>query len=236
MEPSTRLFDMFETYDGTSDAAVWIQRTKVIAEIQNLKLELLFPILLREAAYAVYDALTAEDKKDVVEVERVLLAAFSVDAYTAYEMFTKRKLCDGEKADVFLADLRRLAYLAKLPEESVRLAFVVGLPEVLSSRFRAVMDPIDIMLPRVRAALNCANVIDSDAVGAVSRRHATKTALVCYNCKGLNLIAKNCLLAKNLSPKTVRCFKCGEEGHIASKCWKLQGNDCRSEESALPRS
>ena len=52
MEPSTRLFDMFETYDGTSDAAVWIQRTKVIAEIQNLKLELLFPILLREAAYA----------------------------------------------------------------------------------------------------------------------------------------------------------------------------------------
>ena len=101
MEPSMRLFDMFETYDGTSDAAVWIQRTKVIAEIQNLKLELHFSILLREAAYAVYDALTAEDKKDVVEVERVLLAAFSVDAYTAYELFTKRKLCDGEKADVF---------------------------------------------------------------------------------------------------------------------------------------
>ena len=59
-----------------------------------------------------YDALTAEDKKDVVEVERVLLAAYSVDAYTAYELFTKRKLCDGEKADVFLADLRRLVYLA----------------------------------------------------------------------------------------------------------------------------
>ena len=51
-----RLFDMFETYDCTSDAAVWIQRTKVIAEIQNLKLEPLFPILLREAAYAVYNA------------------------------------------------------------------------------------------------------------------------------------------------------------------------------------
>ena len=72
------------------------------------------------------------------------------------------------------------------------------------------MDPIDIMLPRVRAALNCANVIDSDGVGAVSRRHATKTAFWCYNCKGLNHIAKNCLLAKNLSPKTVRCFKCGK--------------------------
>ena len=97
----------------------------------------------------------------------MLLAAFSVDAYTAHELFTKRKLNDGEKADVFLADLRRLAYLAKLSEESVHLAFVVGLPEALSSRFRAVMDPIDVMLPKVRAALDCVDVVDSDAVGAV---------------------------------------------------------------------
>ena len=111
MKPSMKLFDMLETYDDISNAAVWIQSTKVVAEIQNLKLELLFPILLRKAAYSVYD-LTAKDKKDGIEVERVLLAAFSVDAYTAYELFTNRKLNDGEKADVFLADLRRLAYLA----------------------------------------------------------------------------------------------------------------------------
>ena len=82
MEPPMKLFDMFEMYDGTSDVAVRIQRTKVIAEIQNLKLELLFPILLRKAAYSLYDALTVKDKKDGIEVERVLLAAFSVDAYT----------------------------------------------------------------------------------------------------------------------------------------------------------
>ena len=36
MEPPKKLFDMFETYDGTSDAAFWMQQTKVIAEIQNL--------------------------------------------------------------------------------------------------------------------------------------------------------------------------------------------------------
>ena len=95
--------------------------------------------------------------------------------------FSKRKLNDGEKADVVLTYLRRLAYLAKLSEESVRLAFVVGLPKVLSSRFRAVMDPTEIMLPKVRAALNCVDVVDSDAVGAVFRHHATKNSLVCYN-------------------------------------------------------
>ena len=101
MEPPMKLLDMFETYDGTSGAAVWIQQTKVIAEIQNLKLELLFPILLRKAAYSAYDALTEKGKKDGTKVELVLLTAFSVDAYTAYELFTKQKLNDGEKADVF---------------------------------------------------------------------------------------------------------------------------------------
>ena len=95
---------MFETYDSTSNGAVWIQRTKVIAEIHNLKLELRFAILFREAVFSVYDALTPKDKKDGIEVESVLLAAFSVDAFTAYELFTKLKLNDGEKADVFLAD------------------------------------------------------------------------------------------------------------------------------------
>ena len=38
LEPLMKLFDMFETYDGTSDAPTWIQRTKVISEIQNRKL------------------------------------------------------------------------------------------------------------------------------------------------------------------------------------------------------
>ena len=92
MKPPMKLFDMFETYDGTSDAAVWIQRKKVVGEIQNLKLELLFPILLRKAAYSVYDGLTAKDKKDGIDFERVLLAAFPVDAYTAYELFLKAKI------------------------------------------------------------------------------------------------------------------------------------------------
>ena len=106
------------------------------------------------------------------------------------------------------------------------LAFVVGLPEVLSSRYRAVMDPIDVVLPKVRAALNCVDVVDSDAVGAVFRHHATKNPFVCFNCKGLNHIAKNCSLAKNLSPKKIfRSFKCGNKGHIPLKCLKLQGNN-----------
>ena len=95
-----------------------------------------------------------------------------------------------------MADLRQLAYLAKLSEDSVRLAFVVGLPEVLLSRFRTVTDPIDVMSPKVRAALNFVDEVDSDAVGAVFRYLAKKLPLVCYNCKGLNHIARTAQLKR----------------------------------------
>ena len=92
------------------------------------------------------------------------------------------------------------------------------------------------MLPKVRAALNRIGVVDRGTVGAVSQHHATKIPLVCYNCNGLNDITKNCSLAKYLSLKIFQCFKCGNERHFASKCLKLHGNECMSEESALPHS
>ena len=83
-----------------------------------------------------------------------------------------------ETTEVLLANLRRLAYLAKLSEESVRVAFIVGLSEDLSPRFRAVMELIDVMFPKVRAPFNCVYVVDSDAVGVVSQQPAIKNLLV----------------------------------------------------------
>ena len=79
---------------------------------------------------------------------------------------------------MLLANLRRLAYLAKLSEESVRVAFIVGLSEDLSPRFRAVMELIDVMFPKVRAPFNCVYVVDSDGVGVVSQQPAIKNLLV----------------------------------------------------------
>ena len=83
MESSLRFSDIFEKYDGTSDAATWLQRTKVIAKIQDVGLTVLFPVLLLSDAYAVYDGLGEEDKKDASKIEDVLLQAFSLDAFAA---------------------------------------------------------------------------------------------------------------------------------------------------------
>ena len=94
--------------------------------MQDVELIVLFPVLLQSDAYPVYDGLGEEHKKDASKIEDVLLQAFSLDVFAPYELFTKRKMSNEKRVDFFLADLKRLACLARLPDEAVQLAFVVG--------------------------------------------------------------------------------------------------------------
>ena len=49
-------------------------------------------------------------------------------------------------------------------------------------------------------------------------------SIVCYNCRGINHIAKNCAVPK----RNVQCIKCEEMGHMAAKCTKQQENEERT--------
>ena len=236
MESPLRFSDIFEEYDSTSNAATWLQRTKVIAKMQDVELRVLFPDLLQSDAYAVYDDSGEQDKKDASKIEDALLQTYSLYTYTASELFSKRKMSDEERVDVFLTVLKRLACLARLPDKAVQLAFVVELPEAVSSRFRAAKETIYVMLPKVRAALNRKSPIESNTIASTTRRNVVRTksteSIVCYSCRGLNYIATNCIARK----KNVRCFKCEEMGHVAAKCTKQQENEEKRDRFALTRS
>ena len=65
--------------------------------MQDVELRVPFPVLLQSDAYAVYDGLGEEEKKDASKIEDVLLQAFSLDAYAASELFTKRKMSDEKQ-------------------------------------------------------------------------------------------------------------------------------------------
>ena len=135
-----------------SDAAIWLLRTKVVAEMQDVKLAVLYHV-----SYAVYDGLAVEYKKDAKKIEEVMLQVFYLNAYAAYELCTKQKMSNEERVDVFFADhncRKRVSCLAKLPDEGVRLMFVVGLPEAVSARLRTSKETIDVMFPKVRTTLN----------------------------------------------------------------------------------
>lgn len=84
----------------------------------------IMPLCLTGGAFAVYLQLAETDRKTIEKVKKVLLAAFVVDPYVAYEQFINRKLHLGELPDMYLADLRHLASLFS------RITFVARLPDV----------------------------------------------------------------------------------------------------------
>ena len=96
-------------------------------------------LFLDGSAFAVYDQLSAEDKKSSDRIEAGLKTAFAVDKFNACEEFRIRMWKPGETANVFLADLKCLSKLADIGdnEEILKLAFIIGLPRQISGQFRA---------------------------------------------------------------------------------------------------
>ncbi|GFO04101.1 cellular nucleic acid-binding protein [Plakobranchus ocellatus] len=111
-------------------------------------------------------------------------------------------------------------------EEVVKLAFVTGFPDSISVELRQVSG-IEHM--EVSEILGKARVLASTSgAGSYSREMAaakigvTKTNnLKCYKCNGPH-IAKECP-GGGSGKDPVTCYRCGLEGHIASRCSTSKG-------------
>ena len=122
-----------EMFQHGSRRLNWCPLQKKIADLASI-----FPLYLDGPAFAVFDQMEEEKKKDTQEIERVLLDAFGMNAFQAYDNFRQRTLMSGEPVDVYLSELRRLARLAKVENDDLlRCAFVVGLPEDVWVQLRA---------------------------------------------------------------------------------------------------
>lgn len=235
-------------FDGSGDVSVWMRKVKLVAKIKKIKeLADFIPLYLDGQAFCVYDEMSDGDKEDGTKIEAALRAAFEVDRYTAFERLQKRRWVPGEPADVFLANLRRLANLANVTDEEViRGAFVVGLPPDVSQQLRA--------SPRTstcRMAALCeqARILlqqkmgreeDVAAAASQSKRRGERGLLPstahgpqrvasrgrsCFICRGDHL-ARDC--DKRADRRGVACWKCGEPGHVVRTCpAKDQGNEER---------
>ena len=81
----------------------WFDKVEFICELRGVKdgLTTIVPLKLTGSAFAVYKHLSEEKRKDIEEVKKTLIAAFSADAFKAYEQFTARQLRPGEAPDVY---------------------------------------------------------------------------------------------------------------------------------------
>ncbi|XP_043235723.1 uncharacterized protein LOC122388597 [Amphibalanus amphitrite] len=110
----------------------------MLCRLRGVPVESVLPLRLSGGAFAVWSQLPAHSQSSLVAVRGALYAAFALDQHAAYEAFSARRLRPGESADVFLADLRRLAALfGGLPERALTCAFVAGLPDDVRQTIRA---------------------------------------------------------------------------------------------------
>ena len=112
-------------YDGSSDVVEWYTRAEVLCRHRGVDLTGVLPARLTGGAFAVWLQMPEEARDSAVAVRDALFDAFAMDRLAAYDAYASRRLQPGESADVYLADLRRLASLyGGVPESALTCAFI----------------------------------------------------------------------------------------------------------------
>ena len=246
MSDDSVVIKLIPEYSGEGDVSEWIEKLVLVCELRKVtELTTLVPLRLTGSAFAVYQQLPREKKGKFEEVKKSLLAAFAVNSFTAYEQFASRKLKAGESPDVYLANLRTLAdQFGGVSDKTLTCAFVVGLPEGVRQALRAGADmeglKLEAILRRARALLVdegvgmacgalparsegeeeerpeevCAGVVRPGIRSGDEVRGSQRS---CFKCGGPNHFARHCWMNKK-EKRSVKCYRCDEVGHVASKC------------------
>ena len=146
-------------FDGSTDVAEWFTRAEVLCSHRGASLVSILPGRLTGGAFPVWLQLSESERQSKTNVRDALYDAFGMDQLTAYDAYVKRRLQPGESADVYLADLRRLATLCGgVPESWMTCAFIAGLPGSVRTTIRAGTRAealsLDSIVKRARAVLS----------------------------------------------------------------------------------
>lgn len=247
-----RSFDarLIPEFDGSQDIVEWFSRTEMLCELNSVPMVSVVPLRLSGGAFAVWTQLPVEKRASLNEVRSALYAAFALDQYAAYEAFCARRLKAGESADVYLADLRRLAMLfGGVSERTLTCAFIAGLPDAARQTIRAGSKAEGLsladVLTRARAVLS-----DQRGVAAAAATRSQMPTLVQPTSKPIT--SRQRLTARQFSGEQEeqvdgagargtqnrrqrRCWICGILGHISVSC-PHRGNGRGDGELALPSS
>ena len=193
-------------FDGAGDVVQWHTRAQMLCELRGASLAAVLPLRLTGGAFAVWSQLPVADRGSADAVRDALFAAFAPDPFTAYDAFASRRLQHGESADVFLADLRRLAALfGGVSDRTLMCAFVAGLPEATRQLIRAGTRAESLELASVLARARAVLSDEREAVTAAARCEPPTRSQPSRDRP-----------ARRRLPR--RCWTCDRPGHFAADC------------------
>ncbi len=249
-EPNVKLHDVIKCYSGDEDVSVWLSKFGLVTKLRKLaNLEEVLPLFLEGPAFAVYDQMKEDDKEDSKKIEAALKDAFAASPFRAFDEPRSRLYREGESADVYLSELRRLAALAAIRDDAMlRCAFVTGLPQPVSAQLQATpgiqtmaLDEVMVIArallshqtdPRLGVATGCSGAAAAaqSSGGARWRQKAAAKTVADGAEQGDATTWQPVRCHQCGGPHLrkrcplVECFRCGENGHMARDCSQA-GND-----------
>ena len=255
--------DFIKPFTGEGDVASFITKVELVATLKKIDDEAKFlPLYLEGHALAIYLEMDETERKDPAKIKNRLREAFCNGPFVAHAKLSSMKW-GGEEVDVYANEIRRMAGTAKFEgpslEHIVKLTFINGLPDYMSVQLQQVGGILDSSLAEIltKARVLTAHKATS-AVAAIAtnwrpsrqegrerasktplpgRERASKTPLPgsggfrgkCLECGGPHM-ARHCTVK---APRAIRCYRCGQEGHIAVYCGKGQGQGNEQGETAM---
>lgn len=259
---SLKITDVLRPFDGEGDIIEWLNKIELVAKLRDLKdLHNVIPLFLEGSAFAVYNELDEDKKKEADAIKSALVEAFGMNSFQAYERFIKR-VWNDESVDVYLTDLRKLGRLAGVLSDKLLLkAFVVGLPGIVSRELRAMSKIESLPLSQVveRARTLMAELVERPPVVAAMRQEKANSDAKSKSAKPATVVdgekvetegrvpsgrdSRRCfrcggahLIKFCKSKAKISCWTCGEEGHTSK--FHYQGNEAgrAGAPAVLPRS
>ena len=247
--------DMVKPFTGEGDVVAWLQKVKLVAKLSGIKeLESFMPLYLEGGALAVYLEMSETSQKSADEIEKRLKEVYTDGPFVAYGKIIGMRW-SGESVDVYANELRRLAGLAGFEgvglEHVVRLAFITGFPDDIGVELQQQTGvkswSVSSLVARARTLVTArSSVASTGAIGVSSGNRLSRGAAnvrgrggmrggagrgggervafrgKCFKCEGPHM-ARDCP-----ERKSIKCYACGEDGHISYNCpaeASNQGND-----------
>ena len=222
VKTSVRVLNVVTKYDGGLDVEEWLERVRMVCDVQGIKdARRIMPLLLEGPAFSVYMNMSEEERDVKGGVESALRKTFGINKYTAYEMFVNLK-CVSDKVDLYAINLKRLAKSAGIESKDViKCAFVCGLPKSVSNAIKAMPNEDSLTLEDVVGVAKAMTATGTSVQSCAIVRDDMVRSVVCYNCGKQGHLARNCF--RNRTGFVRKCHICGNENHMANACGERYG-------------